>query len=365
MKPHFFFLPKTTVRFAKHCNCGYPPFLYQQKKKESPDSLSFLEMRRIASSTVGYCCCRSPFFAAQSRSSSTASSSSSDFVIDIPSSGVHNNNSDPINVTRAVSLETTVGHSEVSRLRIPLQAPRNGIPPPREGSRSAAIATRSHRDMSSRAVEKDLLEDSSGWIEEPNGGDTTTAVEKEPLAYDDEEFAEKILEMEVDGSLDEAWQDAKRAHKEDVVEIVEVLRSMKVKNIVAIDVSGKTSSFDYIINCTCEGPRHIHLAAWAVQEADKHARLSKIKRQQTDHLWEVVPVGRILVNLMQESYRQEVNVERKWVVTKSMDPLAFANAPVSEGRQVRAHGLWTLTLNMQDLEDFEVDYCKDVLISQR
>ena len=296
---------------------------------------------------------------ASTKQSSSAAASDSDFVgIDTLVAAAEC--TDPVNVSRSVSQESLLGHNEVSRLRIPLETPRNGMAPPRVGSRSA-LAVRSHSDMSSREVEHDLLNNADSQGENP----AAAAIEKEPLAYDDEEFAEQILQMEVDGSLDETWQDSKRAHKEDVAEIVQVLRSMKVKNIAAIDVSGKTGSFDYIVNGTCEGPRHIHLAAWAVQEADKHARLSKIKRQQTDHLWEVVPVGRILVNLMQESYRQEVNIERKWVVTKSMDPLAFANAPVSEGRQVRAHGLWTLTLNMQDLEDFEVDYCKDVLISQR
>lgn len=184
------------------------------------------------------------------------------------------------------------------------------------------------------------------------------------LPYDDEKFAEMLLEMEVNGTIDETWQDARRAHVEDVKEIADILTSLKVRDLCCIDVSEKTSNFDFIVFGTCEGSRHIHLAAWAVQEADRVHRLSKIKRAQTDELWEVVPVGRILVNLMVESFREEMTLERKWAVSASMDPLAAANAPISEGRQVRAHGLWTLTLNLQDLEDFEVDYCKDVLMKQ-
>ncbi|ORC90866.1 uncharacterized protein TM35_000072900 [Trypanosoma theileri] len=205
---------------------------------------------------------------------------------------------------------------------------------------------------------------SSSGIGASVNNDHDVSGEDQPLPYDDEIFAEMILGMEVDGAIDETWQDADKALIEDVEEIVEVLRSLKVRDICAIDVSSKTSNFDYMIFGSCEGPRHIHLAAWAVQEADSQKRISKIKRKQSDHTWEAIPVGRIIVNLMQESLREELSLERKWTVTKSMDPLNMANAPVSEGRQVRAHGLWTLTLNLQDLEDFEVDYCKDTLMRQ-
>jgi ribosomal silencing factor RsfS len=172
-----------------------------------------------------------------------------------------------------------------------------------------------------------------------------------------------ILEAEVEGALDETWQDSKRACVEDVRGIADVLKSLKVRDICCIDVTGKTSSFDYFVNGTCEGGRHIHLAAWAVQEADQR-KVAKIPRRQTDHAWEVVTVGRIVVNLMTEAYRDEVAIERKWAVTKSMDPLDAAQGAVSEGRKIKAHGLWTLTLNLQDLEDFEIDYCKDVLLRQ-
>ncbi|KAG8344246.1 hypothetical protein TRVL_04921 [Trypanosoma vivax] len=233
----------------------------------------------------------------------------------------------------------------LSRLNIPLKEPSTVTSNVRSNSRSVA-AHANATDLQSFVTE------------------TADKVDASPLPYDDERFAEMLLEMEVEGSIDEAWQDGPRAHMEDVVELVEVLRSLKVRDICAINVSEKTSSFDFMIFGTCEGPRHIHLAAWAVQEADSLKRVSKIRRKQVDHTWEVVPVGRTVVNLMQEALREELSLERKWAVTRSMDPLAAANAPVSEGRSVRAHGLWTLTLNLQDLEDFEVDYCKDVLIEQ-
>lgn len=258
------------------------------------------------------------------------------------------------------------GHEgqKYSRLNIPLAETNAGEHNLRHNSRSVVSS-----DEESRVLENnndsDGNEDCSGGFEGKSLLDTNESDHHRPfLPYDDERFAEMLLEMEVEGAIDEAWQDTHKAHMEDVVEIVEVLHSLKVRDVCAIDVSEKTSNFDYMIFGTCEGPRHIHLAAWAVQEADSLKRICKIKRKQTDHTWEVVPVGRIIVNLMQEAVRDEMTLERKWAVTKSMDPLTVANAPISEGRQVKAHGLWTLTLNLQDLEDFEVDYCKDVLMRQ-
>lgn len=267
-----------------------------------------------------------------------------DFVPLTTSSAGANENT-PLGVSRS---PPTPSGQEYSRLGVPLAEPRAGKPAVRETSRSLTLTD---RNILSGAEERART--------------TPADTEAGTLPYDDEEFAETILQMEVEGALDETWQDHKKAHLDDVKALVKILNDMRVRDVCAIDVSQKTSSFDYLVVGTCEGPRHIHLAAWAVQEADQLQRVTKISRQQTDHMWEVVPVGRIVVNLMQESYRNEVNVERKWAVTKSMDPLDAANAPASEGRNTKAHGLWTLTLNLQDLEDFEVDYCKDVLLSQR
>ncbi|KAH9580103.1 hypothetical protein LSM04_008175 [Trypanosoma melophagium] len=257
---------------------------------------------------------------------------------------------------------------EYSRLNIPLTQSRKERMELRPNSRSAVSPLNGSLSV--------LNNDENNVVDAMNNtgnnnsagssgiGGSVVGNMEQPLPYDDEIFADMILGMEVEGAIDETWQDAGKALIEDVEEIVEVLRSLKVRDICAIDVSSKTSNFDYMIFGSCEGPRHIHLAAWAVQEADSLKRISKIRRKQSDHTWEAIPVGRIIVNLMQESIREELSLERKWSVTKSMDPLNMANAPVSEGRQVRAHGLWTLTLNLQDLEDFEVDYCKDTLMRQ-
>lgn len=251
--------------------------------------------------------------------------------------------------------------TERSRLGLPIE--RDGAPAARDNSRALITLD----DINEKIARYDAESDASkrDGAAKSEFHQEAEAEMKSTLPFDDEEFAETVLAMEVEGALDEAWQDSRKAHLEDVKEIVGILKEMRVRDIAAIDVSQKTSSFDYIVNGTCEGARHVHLAAWAVSEADKKRRIAKNPRQKSDHLWEVVPVGRIVVNLMQESYRTEVNLERKWAVTKSMDPLQFAQAPVSEGRHSRAHGLWTLTLNLQDLEDFEVDYCKDVLLAQR
>lgn len=281
---------------------------------------------------------------------------------------------DILGVTRRTELPEG---TELSRFDIPLEAPTGGRPIPRPHSRAAFAVGEEAKLAEEQTIAKDaghaaddgepadmalalanaLVEGQAGCFSALPQPDTT-------LPYDDDAFAETLLQMEVDGVIDEAWQDSRKAHLEDVKEVTEILKSVKVRDICGIDVSSKTGNFDYMLFGTCEGSRHIHLAAWAAQEADSLKRSSKIPRKKSDELWEVVPIGRIVLNLMVENLRDELTLERKWAVTSSMDPLGAANAPVSEGRNVRAHGLWTLTLNLQDLEDFEVDYCKDVLLRQ-
>ncbi|TPP43310.1 Oligomerization domain family protein [Leishmania donovani] len=280
--------------------------------------------------------------------------------------------SEVLGVVRVVPEEEGTRYS---RLRIPLDADETADTRPRANTRASLMpgeeadyADKPADASANAAVEVSSLPNAIQDVEAAMTAHEPAEEGRLPspsrLPYDDERFAEMLLEMEVNGVIDEAWQDAKKARMEDVKEIADILSSLKVRDLCCIDVSEKTSNFDYMMFGTCEGARHIHLAAWAVQDADKVHRISKIKRKQTDELWEVVPVGRIVVNLMVESFREEMTLERKWAVTRSMDPLAAANAPISEGRQVKAHGLWTLTLNLQDLEDFEVDYCKDILMRQ-
>lgn len=231
---------------------------------------------------------------------------------------------------------------------------------------SSADKSRSFSRSSSQSTSSVPLGSLTGEDKEVQINDPSlvTLCPKESLPFDDEEFAEKLLEMEVEGAIDECWQDEKKAYFEDVKEIAKILEAMKVRNICCVNTSQKTSNFDFIMFGTCEGQRHIHLASWAIQESDRVHRISKVKRKKTDETWEVVPVGRILVNLMTEDLRKDLSLERKWAVTTTMDPLHVANAPVSEGRLGKAHGLWSLTLNLQDLEDFEIDYCKDTLLKQ-
>lgn len=253
---------------------------------------------------------------------------------------------------------------EYSRLHKPLAEERfrKGLPVRRDSTRELVLK---NHEYCVTALH-DLLSAESEAVEAAKQQGAPTAVPQQPtLPYDEPQFADVLLQMEVDGQIDACWQDAKKAHFEDVEALVGILRDMKVKEIAVIDTSQKTSVFDYIVVGTCEGSRHMHLASWAVQEADTLQRVAKLPRQRSDDLWEAVPVGRILINLMVQSYRDRVNVERKWAVARSMDPLNAARSAVSEGRPVLQHGLWLLTLNLRELQDFEVDYCKDMLLDQR
>lgn len=259
--------------------------------------------------------------------------------------------------------------AERTRLRLPVETPRGGAPVPREGSRAFNLAPEPTAEQLAEYVAESGASASPGWTtpntDEERQHRTEAAARDSALPFEDERMAAMVLEMEVSGHIDDSWQDARRAHFEDVQEIVAVLRESNVRDVVVIDTSCKTAAFDYIVFGTCEGMRHIHLAAWAVQEADKFQGVTKNRRQRTDDEWEVVTVGRILVNLMVPEFRERGSLERKWAVCSTMDPLQAAGPAISEGRQFRVHGIWSLTLNLQDLEDFEVDYCKEALLSQR
>lgn len=273
----------------------------------------------------------------------------SDFVDILPSTVSESAKEDVLGVSR----NTSPGMGPFTRLGL--------TPEPFSPNRGSAFSRNSSQSTNSLPLGSLAGEEKEVQV---NDLSLVTLSPKESLPFDDEEFAEKLLEIEVEGAIDECWQDEKKAYFEDVKEIAKILEAMKVRNICCVNTSQKTSNFDFIMFGTCEGQRHIHLASWAIQESDQVHRISKVKRKKTDETWEVVPVGRILVNLMTEDLREDLSLERKWAVTSTMDPLQVANAPVSEGRLGKAHGLWSLTLNLQDLEDFEIDYCKDALLKQ-
>jgi len=184
------------------------------------------------------------------------------------------------------------------------------------------------------------------------------------LPFDDAKKAEDVLEMGVEGQIQHNWQDTKKANIEDIEPLVSCLKKHKAWDIMVLDTKNKTYAFDYLIFASCAGSRHINMVSWHVQEVDRYASIAKIKRKLSETEWEPIPIGRIVVNLMTEKYRKKANFERKWALTSSMNPLDFCHHAISEGRGISSHGLWSLTLNLQDLEDFENDYCRETLLRQ-
>ncbi|KNH06378.1 iojap family protein [Perkinsela sp. CCAP 1560/4] len=184
------------------------------------------------------------------------------------------------------------------------------------------------------------------------------------LPFDDAKKAEDVIEMGIEGQIAHNWQDTRTAHAEDIEPLVACLKRHKAWDIAVVDAKQKTYAFDYLIFASCRGTRHINLVSWAIQEIDRNVNISKIKRRLNETEWEPIPVGRIIVNLMTEKYRRKANFERKWALTSSMNPLDFCHHAVSEGRGISSHGLWSLTLNIQDLEDYENDYCRETLLRQ-
>eukprot|EP00760_Papus_ankaliazontas_P007540 PhM_4_TR13367/c3_g1_i3/m.64912 len=247
---------------------------------------------------------------------------------------------------RTVQRETMYeqGVAEFSQLQNVVKEPRYGVPEPRSNSRKFDETKVTSGEKESRLAE------SSASIGE--------------LPYDDDRMAEIVLEMEVEGQIDETWADAKTAYIDDVESVCKILKDNNVLDLVVICTKEKTYTFDYVVFGTCHGPRHMNIVGWAIQETDRYVNLAKTAKGVRDTEWEAIPCGRIIVNLMTDEYRKSVNFERKWALTSTCDPMAAAHSAVSDGRGINSHGLWTLTLNLQDLSDFENDYCREYLLQQ-
>ena len=184
------------------------------------------------------------------------------------------------------------------------------------------------------------------------------------LPFEDGRMAEGVLEMDVEGQIGACWQDTATAYGEDVEGLLKVLQETQAWDPVVVCTKDKTYAFDYIVFASCHGARHISLVSWGLQEANRFVGLARANKRLRDTEWEPIPVGRIVVNLMTEEFRKRAQFERKWILTSSCDPLDFCHNAVCEGRGIASHGLWSLTLNLQDLEDYEIDYCREALLRQ-
>ena len=95
--------------------------------------------------------------------------------------------------------------------------------------------------------------------------------------------------------------------------IIDKIDDLKGKDIVTLDVRGKSSITDYMIVCTGTSNRHVSsIAAHLLDEAKKHGLLVLGSEGKNDADWVVVDMDSVIVHIMQEETRQLYELEKLW-----------------------------------------------------
>ncbi|WP_392563156.1 ribosome silencing factor [Orbus sturtevantii] len=95
--------------------------------------------------------------------------------------------------------------------------------------------------------------------------------------------------------------------------IIDKIDDLKGKDIVTVDVRGKSSITDYMIICTGTSSRHVSsVASHLIDEAKKSGYTVFGSEGQNDADWVVVDMGTVMVHVMQEESRQLYELEKLW-----------------------------------------------------
>lgn len=95
--------------------------------------------------------------------------------------------------------------------------------------------------------------------------------------------------------------------------IIDKIDDLKGKDIVILDVKGKSSITDYMIICTGTSNRHVSsIANHLLEEAKKQDYLVFGSEGQNDADWVVVDLDSVMVHIMQEDSRQLYELEKLW-----------------------------------------------------
>ncbi|QIQ21649.1 ribosome silencing factor [Zophobihabitans entericus] len=95
--------------------------------------------------------------------------------------------------------------------------------------------------------------------------------------------------------------------------IIQKIEDIKGKDIVTLDVRGKSSITDYMIICTGTSNRHVSsIADNIIEEAKKAGLLVLGSEGQADADWIVVDLDNVIVHVMQEESRQLYELEKLW-----------------------------------------------------
>jgi ribosome-associated protein len=95
--------------------------------------------------------------------------------------------------------------------------------------------------------------------------------------------------------------------------IIDKIDDLKGKDIVTLDVRGKSSITDYMIICTGTSNRHVSsIANHLLDEAKKQGYLVLGSEGKSDADWVVVDMDSVIIHIMQEESRQLYELEKLW-----------------------------------------------------
>jgi ribosome-associated protein len=101
---------------------------------------------------------------------------------------------------------------------------------------------------------------------------------------------------------------------EQLIELVETtLGDIKARDLVRLDVRGKSSVTDYMIIASGSSSRHVKSAADSVADAAKQAGATVLGMEGLDTgEWALVDLGDVVVHVMQTQVRDLYDLESLW-----------------------------------------------------
>lgn len=94
---------------------------------------------------------------------------------------------------------------------------------------------------------------------------------------------------------------------------IDKVEDMKARDVVVIDVTGKSSVTDTLIICSGNSKRHVMSIADNVVMESKRANIPPISVEGKDTgEWVLVDLGEVIVHVMQDETRDFYQLEKLW-----------------------------------------------------
>lgn len=95
--------------------------------------------------------------------------------------------------------------------------------------------------------------------------------------------------------------------------IIDKIDDLKGRDIVTLDVRGKSSITDTLIICSGNSTRHVSAIAQHLASEARHAGLPLLSVEgQSSAEWVLVDLDSVIVHVMQDEYRDFYQLEKLW-----------------------------------------------------